>query len=157
MPTYLSGEFTKPSDVAFWVLGLSRPSTLVPTWTTMLSKLVSVFGASNLTPYVVWSHASTLRLASMLVALAQGRQITFAGECSLTLCVTESPMTSVFTPRKRLAKQAAVHHRKWCCRQGCLGGVTANESVSSTSPPGGSLLYTFWSICFLYACYPFIL
>ena len=88
-------------------------------------------------------------------ALAPGRQITLAGECSLTLRVTESPMTSVFTPRKRLARQAAVSLRKWCCRQDCLDGVTANNSVRSMSPPGGSLLYTFWSICFFSCSLPF--
>lgn len=61
----------------------------------MLSKLVLLLGASNLTLCGVLLHAST-RLALMLGALAPGKKITLAGACNVTLYVTESPMTSVF-------------------------------------------------------------
>jgi len=46
--------------------------SFVLTLITMLSKLVSVLGASNLTLYVSLTHASNLRLASMSGALAPG-------------------------------------------------------------------------------------
>ena len=60
----------------------------------MLSKLVLVLGASNLTVCVFLPHASTLRLALKSGALVPAKQITLAGVCNLTLRVTESPMTS---------------------------------------------------------------
>ena len=41
-------------------------------------------------------------------------------------------LTSVFTPEKDLGDL-----RKWCCQQGCLDGASANDSISSTRPPGG--------------------
>jgi len=73
----------------------------------MLSKLVSVMGASNLTKsnYVSLPHASNLRLASMSGALAPDKQTTLAGVCNLTLRVTELPMTSDFPPEKDLQGQ----------------------------------------------------
>ena len=43
--------------------------------------------------------ASTLRLASMSEALAPGRQITFAGVCVLSLCLTASRF---YPPEKKL-------------------------------------------------------
>ena len=36
-------------------------------------------------------------------------------------------------PRGRPARRATARLRKWCCRQGCLDGASANASASSTS------------------------
>lgn len=66
---------------------------LVPTWNTMLLKLVVVVCAW--VPCFSLRDASTIRLASMLETLAPGKRQTVAGDPSLTLCVMESPITSV--------------------------------------------------------------